>query len=60
MGKIHHSVQEMLAEVRQIVRPSQPQKASNTSQFDINFPSTKINQHLKEILREPIDTYKKI
>jgi hypothetical protein len=60
MGKVHSSVQEMLAEARQIVSPSFPTSRSQPSHMEVYLPATKINQHLKEILRGPSGNYKRI
>lgn len=60
MGKIHSSVQEMLAEARQIVSPSFSSSKGHSSHIEVYLPATRINQHLKEILRGPSDHYRKI
>jgi|LakMenEpi03Aug12_release.lakeMendotaPanAssembly.Ray.scaffolds.fasta_scaffold1572011_1 hypothetical protein len=53
MGKVQSSVQEMLAEARQIVSPSFSMPKGINSHIELYLPAAKINQHLKEILRGP-------
>ena len=63
MGKIRTSVQSMIAEARKVVKPAErspPSYNSSNSHIELHLPTTRITEHLKEILHLCPDSYRKI
>lgn len=55
-SKIHHAVQAMIAEAQQIINPVPtlpPIFKHNNAHLEVHLPPSKLNNHLKQILKEP-------